>query len=117
MFENRPSHFQIEPLEARIAPALAVLNPLADLTVGPGKTSADMDLSRLFDPAITDNGHTIVTLQTNFDNNPATPGIQASSPIVIEPFDDAAPLTCKTFSATSRTPIRSRITRIRFSTG
>ncbi len=97
MFENRPFHSQIEPLEARIAPALTVLNPLADLTVGSGKTGADIDLSRLFDPAITDNGHTIVTLQTNFDSDLATPGIQASSPIVIELFDDAAPLTVQNF--------------------
>ena len=97
MFEHRPSHCQIEPLEARIAPALMVVNPLADLTVGPGKTGADIDLSRLFDPSITDNGHTIVTLQTNFDSDPATAGIQASSPIVIELFDDAAPLTVQNF--------------------
>ena len=87
----------IEPLEARIAPALTVINPLADLIVGPGKTGADLDLSRLFDPSITDNGHTIVTLQTNFDSDPATAGIQASVPIIIELFDEAAPLTVQNF--------------------
>ena len=42
MFHTPPSPATIEPLEARIAPALAVLNPLADLTVGPGKTGADI---------------------------------------------------------------------------
>ena len=87
MFAHRPSHFPIEPLEARIAPALTVINPLADLIVGPGQTGADIDLSRLFDPSITDNGHTLVTLQTNFDSDPATAGIQASAPIVIELFE------------------------------
>ena len=74
MFKSRPSRTTIELLEARIAPALAVLNPLADLTVGPGKTGADIDLSRMFDPIITDSGHTIVTLHTNFDSDPNTPG-------------------------------------------
>ena len=94
MFEFRHPD-SIEPLEARIAPALAVLNPLADLTVGPGKTGVDIDLSRLFDPTITDNGHTIVTLHTNFDNDPLTAGIQGD--IVIEMFDDAAPLSVQNF--------------------
>ena len=97
MLSHRPFHALIEPLEARIAPALIVLNPLADLTVGPGKAGADIDLSRLFDPLISDNGHTIVTLQTNFDSDPATPRIQASLPIVIELLDDEAPLTVQNF--------------------
>ena len=95
MFESRLPHAAIEPLEARIAPALTVLHPLADLTVGPGKTGADIDLSRLFDPIITDNGHTIVTLQTNFDNDPATAGIQGD--IIIEMLDDQAPLSVQNF--------------------
>ena len=95
MFESRPSHATIEPLEARIAPALAVLHPLADLTVGPGKTGADIDLSRLFDPVISDNGHTIVTLHTNFDNDPNTDGVQGD--IVIEMLDDEAPLSVQNF--------------------
>ena len=97
MFEHRPSHCLIEPLEARIAPALMVVNPLADLTVGPGKTGVDVDLSHLFDPDTSFNAHTIVTLETNFDSDPIAPGIQASSPIVIEMFDDAAPLTVQNF--------------------
>lgn len=97
MFHSRSSQPIIEALEARIAPALAVLNPLADLTVGPGKTGADIDLSRMFDPIITDKGHTIITLTTNFDGDPNTPGIQASSPIVIELFDDLAPLSVQNF--------------------
>jgi cyclophilin family peptidyl-prolyl cis-trans isomerase len=95
MFESRLFHAKIEPLEARIAPALAVLNPLADMTVGPGRTGADIDLSRIFDPIITDNGHTIVTLQTNFDSDPNTAGIQGE--IVIEMLDDQAPLTVQAF--------------------
>ena len=85
----------IEPLEARIAPALTVLHPLADLTVGPGKTGADLDLSRLFDPIIADNGHTIVTLHTNFDSDPDTAGVQGD--IVIEMLDDQAPLSVQNF--------------------
>ena len=95
MFESLLPHAPIEPLEARIAPALVVLHPLADLTVGPGKTGADIDLSRLFDPAITDNGHTIVTLHTNFDSDPVTAGIQGD--IVIEMLDHEAPLTVQNF--------------------
>ena len=97
MFKSRPSRTTIELLEARIAPALAVLNPLADLTVGPGKTGADIDLSRMFDPIITDSGHTIVTLHTNFDSDPNTPGVQGD--IVIEMLDDQAPLSVQNFLA------------------
>ncbi|MEO7317885.1 MAG: peptidylprolyl isomerase, partial [Chthoniobacteraceae bacterium] len=95
MFHSPISHATIEPLEARIAPALTVLHPLADLTVGPGQTGADIDLSRLFDPIITDNGHTIVTLHTNFDSDPDTAGVQGD--IVIEMLDDAAPLHVQNF--------------------
>ena len=97
MFTSRLPHAAIEPLEARIAPALALLNPLADLTVGPGKTGVDIDLSRMFDPTITDDGHTIVTLHTNFDNDPVTAGIQGD--IVIEMLDDEAPLSVQNFLA------------------
>ena len=93
MFESRLPHAAIEPLEARIAPALTVLHPLADLTVGPGKTGADIDLSRLFDPIITDNGHTIVTLHIGNDEN--TAGIQGD--IIIEMLDDEAPLSVQNF--------------------
>ncbi len=95
MHKSRFPHALIEPLEARIAPALAVLNPLGDLTVGPGKTGADIDLSRLFDPIISDNGRTIVTLHTNFDSDPDTAGVQGD--IVIEMLDDAAPLSVQNF--------------------
>ena len=93
MLANQFPHHLIELLEPRIAPALAVINPLFDLTVGPGKTGADIDLSRLFDPAVSGNGHTIVTLTTNLDTDLEAPGIQASAPIVIELLDDEAPLS------------------------
>ena len=97
MLDDRFRPALIELLEPRIAPALAVINPLFDLTVGPGKIGADIDLSRVFDPLITDNGHTIVTLNTNFDADPETDGIQPSEPIVIELLDDEAPLSVQNF--------------------
>ncbi len=87
----------LEPLEPRIAPAIAVVNPLPDITVGPYKTGADIDLSRMLDQFVTDNGHTIVTLTTNLDTDTFTPGIQPGPPIVIELLDDLAPLSVQNF--------------------
>jgi hypothetical protein len=106
MLDDRLPHALIELLEPRIAPALAVINPLFDLMVGPGKTGADVDLSRLFDPAVSGAGHTIVTLTTNFDADLDTPGIQESAPIVIELLDDEAPALGAEFSELSRFGIR-----------
>lgn len=87
----------IEPLEARYAPALVVVNPIADIVAGAGKTSATVELSQLFDASVANPGHTLVSFQTNFDADPNTAGIQVSAPFVIELFDDKAPLTVQNF--------------------
>jgi cyclophilin family peptidyl-prolyl cis-trans isomerase len=87
---------QIEPLEARIAPAVVISNPLPDLSVGPGKTGASIDLSQLTQAATSSAYHTKVKFTTNVDMDAATPGIQAGE-IVIELFDDAAPRTVQNF--------------------
>jgi cyclophilin family peptidyl-prolyl cis-trans isomerase len=88
----------VEPLEARIAPALVIGNPLPDIVAGPGKTGASVDLSKLTAPASADAYHTRVQFITNYDTDPNTAGIQAGV-IEIDLFDDAAPLTVQNFLA------------------
>lgn len=85
----------IEPLEARIAPAV-VLNPLPDIVAGAGKTGATVDLSHLFDASVQHPERSIVEFTTNFDTDTATPGLQAGV-IRLELFDDLAPLTVQNF--------------------
>src|SRR5688572_26220790 len=90
----------VEALEARIAPAVVfpdVFNPLPDLTVGPGKTSDVVDLTKIFDtgPTGAAANHTFVEFHLNFDSDPETPGMQ--NVITIELFDDVAPLTVQNF--------------------
>ena len=94
----------IEPLEARYAPALVVVNPIADIVAGSGKTSAMVELSQLFDATVAHPGHTLVTFTTNFDADANTPGIQPSAPFVIELFDDKAPLTTQNFLSYAQNP-------------
>src|SRR5688572_19310155 len=96
IFSTR-SASSIEPLEARYAPALVVVNPIADIVAGAGKTSATVELSQLFDADVLHPGHTLVTFQTNFDTDPEEEGIQRGDPFVIELFDDQAPLTVQNF--------------------
>ncbi|MDB6173685.1 MAG: peptidyl-prolyl cis-trans isomerase (rotamase) - cyclophilin family [Chthoniobacteraceae bacterium] len=84
----------IEPLEARIAPALTLVNALPDIVAGVGKTGALIDLSGVFGDA--SSFHTKVQFTTNFDTDTTTPGLQAGI-IVFELFDDAAPLTVQNF--------------------
>jgi len=91
---SRPA--PIEPLEARIAPAIALQHPLPDLVAGPGKTGAVVDLSEMFDPAATSPNRTIVEFLTNFDTDANTPGIQAGV-IRMELLDDLVPLTVQNF--------------------
>jgi cyclophilin family peptidyl-prolyl cis-trans isomerase len=97
----------LEPLEARIAPALLVVNPLADIVAGAGKTGATIELSQMFDPLVANPGHTLVSFRLNLDmdantpgiqldTDPATPGVQPPV-IVLELFDDEAPLTVQNF--------------------
>ncbi len=92
----RPFPARIEPLEARIAPAIALQHPLPDLVAGPGKTGAVVDLSEMFDPAATSPNRTIVEFITNFDSDASTPGIQAGI-IRLELFDELVPLTVQNF--------------------
>ena len=80
----------IESLESRIAPALLIVNPLADIVAGLGKTSATVQLSQMFDATVAHPNHTLVTFTTNLDSDPNTPGIQPST-FVMELFDDQAP--------------------------
>jgi cyclophilin family peptidyl-prolyl cis-trans isomerase len=91
-----PRPAPIELLEARIAPALTLRNPLSDLLAGPGKTGASVDLSEMFDAGATNPNRTIVEFTTNFDTDTVTPGIQAGV-IRLELFDDLTPLTVQNF--------------------
>ncbi len=87
---------QIEPLEARIAPAAVINNPLPDIVAGVGKTGAFVDLSQLTAALSPSAYHTTVRFITNYDTDAATAGIQAGE-IVIELYDDVAPLTVQNF--------------------
>lgn len=94
----RPT-FAIEPLESRIAPAgLALENPLPDIVAGSGKTGATIDLSEIVDSAALYPHRTLVEFTTNVDIDANTPGLQAGK-IVLELFDDLAPLTVQNFLA------------------
>ena len=88
----------VEPLEARIAPAIILANPLADIVAGSGKTGATIDLSEMLDAGALYPNRTVVEFTTNVDSDPATPGLQAGK-IVLELFDDEAPLTVQNFLA------------------
>jgi peptidyl-prolyl cis-trans isomerase A (cyclophilin A) len=85
-----------EVLENRIAPALVVHNPIADIVVGAGHSGTTLALSQLFDPLLNSAGHTIVTLTLNYDSDTTTPAIE-STQIKLELFDDEAPLTVQNF--------------------
>lgn len=87
----------IEALEARIAPAsLTVFHPLIDLMPAAGKTSSVIDLGASIDPSDTAGYRTHIEFLTNFDTDLNTPGLQAGK-IVLELFDDKAPLTVQNF--------------------
>jgi cyclophilin family peptidyl-prolyl cis-trans isomerase len=81
----------IEPLEARIAPAVAILNPLFDIQAGAGATGAVIDLGKLVDPFATNR--TVVEFITNL----TLPGQTEPGKIVVELFDDKAPLSVQNF--------------------
>jgi cyclophilin family peptidyl-prolyl cis-trans isomerase len=96
MTQTHPHRFfrhAIEPLEARIAPALVLVNPLADIVAGPGK-GATVDLSEMFDSGAEHPNHTLVRFVTSYID-PAAPTV--SQEIFIELFDDEAPLTVQNF--------------------
>ena len=87
----------LEALEARIAPAAAVLlNPLLDIVGGAGKSTASIDLSKMFDATVTGTSRTHVKFITNVDMDAGTPGIQGGV-IEIELYDDLAPLSVQNF--------------------
>jgi peptidyl-prolyl cis-trans isomerase A (cyclophilin A) len=86
----------LEALESRIAPALVVLNPIADIVVGAGRNGTTIELSQMFDPLVSHPGHTVVTFTLNFDADPATPQIEPTQ-FKLELFDDEAPLTVQNF--------------------
>ena len=90
----RPTFMEV--LEARIAPALLVVNPISDLIIGAGSTGKTIELSQMFDPLLDHPGHTIVTFVLNFDGDPNTPGVQPAE-IKLELFDNEAPLTVQNF--------------------
>jgi peptidyl-prolyl cis-trans isomerase A (cyclophilin A) len=90
----RPSILEV--LESRIAPALVVVNPIADIVVGAGNAGDTLELSQMLDPLVGHPGHTIVTFTLNYDANPATPAIEPTQ-IKMELFDDEAPLTVQNF--------------------
>jgi cyclophilin family peptidyl-prolyl cis-trans isomerase len=85
-----------EALESRIAPALVVSNPIADIVVGAGRGGTTIELSQMFDPLLSHPGHTIVTFTLNFDANPDTAEIEPTQ-FKLELFDDEAPLTVQNF--------------------
>src|SRR5215218_5787108 len=97
----------LEPLEDRIAPALLVVNPIADIVAGAGKSNSVVELSQLFDATVENAGHTLVKLTFNLDWDSTTPGIQRDTDpftagvqpavITLELFDDEAPLTVQNF--------------------
>ena len=98
MPSNSRSFSPIEPLEARIAPAVMINNPLPDIVAGIGKTGATVDLSQLTAPTSASAYHTTVRFITNYDTDLVMPGLQAGE-IDIELFDDKAPLTVQNFLA------------------
>ena len=87
---------RIEPLEARIAPALTLAHPLPDLVAGIGKTGATVDLSKMFDAAALHANRTVVQFTTNFDTDTNAAGLQPGI-VQIELFDDLTPLTVQNF--------------------
>jgi cyclophilin family peptidyl-prolyl cis-trans isomerase len=87
---------RIEALEARIAPALVLQNPLVDLVAGSGKTTTSIDLAKMFDTSSASTSRTHVVFVTNVDSDPSTAGLQPGI-IEIELYDDLAPLTVQNF--------------------
>ena len=81
----------IEPLESRIAPAVTIANPLFDITAGVGQTGATIDLATIVDDS--SSYRTIVEFITNY----TLPNTTGPAKIVLELFDDKAPLSVQNF--------------------
>ena len=86
---NRQS--AIEALESRIAPAVTIVNHPFDIIAGIGSTGATIDLGKMVDAST--SYRTLVEFTTNYID----PGTQAPAKIVIELFDDKAPVTVANF--------------------
>src|SRR5262245_6740513 len=80
----------IEPLESRIAPAL-IVNPIFDIKASTGQTGSSIDLGTLVDAS--KSYRTTVEFVTNF----TLPGETQPAKIVMELFNDKAPLTVANF--------------------
>ena len=108
----RPS--LVETLESRIAPALVVVNPLNDIVASAGQTGVSVELGQVIDNLVAHPGHTLVKFTLNLDLDPNTPGIQNDTDlvtpgiqaptVVIELYDDEAPLTVQNFLAYAQNP-------------
>lgn len=96
LLPTRSSTPHIESLEARIAPAVIIANPLPDLVVGGGKTGTTIDLSTLVSAGYPTPYRTVIEFVTNIDTDPNTAGVQAGV-IQILLYDDVAPLTVQNF--------------------
>jgi cyclophilin family peptidyl-prolyl cis-trans isomerase len=88
-------HPYLEALESRIAPA-TLLHPLPDLVPGPLSAGTVVDLGHMFDDDAAAGYRTRVEFLTNYDVDAETPGLQAGK-IVLEMFDESAPLTVQNF--------------------
>ena len=88
---KRPSSPTIEPLEARIAPAITIAHPIFDIKAGVGQTGITIDLGKLVDAS--SSYRTIVEFVTNF----TVPGASTPGVIRLELFDDKTPLTVQNF--------------------
>ena len=86
---NRQS--AIEALESRIAPAVTIVNHPFDIIAGIGSTGATIDLGKMVDA--TTSYRTLVEFTTNYTD----PGTHEPAKIVIELFDDKAPVTVANF--------------------
>src|SRR3954453_1436312 len=81
----------IESLECRMAPAAAIVNPLLDITAGIGATGATIDLGKMLDASAT------LRHLVDFTTNYFLPGSTEPAKIVLELFDDKAPLSVQNF--------------------
>src|SRR5688500_13677672 len=81
----------LEPLEARIAPAATIANPLFDVVAATGQTGVTIDLDAMLDSAA--SFRTRVELVTNFTMS----GTSSPAVITLELFDDKAPLNVANF--------------------
>lgn len=97
----------IEALESRIAPAIVLTNPISDILVGAAQKTGFVELEQVVDPFVANAGHTLVKFTLNLDQDPNTAGLQLDTDpltagiqaptVVIELYDDLAPLTVQNF--------------------